>query len=168
MRKLLCILLLSALLASLFGCTQPADGYENPINFYYRRQEVSFGTTEGVLCPDIREAGNLDYISLLALYFRGPANSQLQRTFPEGTALKAIEIEGNHVLITLSDVFATLTELDLTIACACLTRTVCEMTGTQQLTIRTETSLLDGNKTIRMSLENVLLLDDSDIVINND
>ena len=168
MKKWICLFLILSLAFALFGCTQPTDGFENPISFYYRRQDVSFSDANGVISPDIREAGNMDYVSLLALYFRGPANSQLQRTFPQGTSLKTIQIEGNHVFITLSDAFSTLTELDLSIACACLTRTVCEMTGTQQLTVRTESSLLDGNKTIQMSLENVILLDDSDIVVDGD
>lgn len=168
MKKWICLFLILSLLLPLFGCAQPTDGFENPISFYYRRKDVSFSTTDGVISADIREAGNMDYISLLALYFRGPENSQLQRTFPEGTALKSIQIDGNHVFITLSDVFSTLTELDLSIACACLTRTVCEMTGTTQLTVRTENGLLDGNKTIQMSLKNVVLLDDSDLIIDND
>jgi len=58
--------------------------------------------------------------------------------------------------------------LDLTIACACLTATVCDMTGVQSVTIQTENRLLDGNKSITMTWENILLLDSNAAnLINN-
>ena len=67
-------------------------------------------------------------------------------------------------MIVLSDFFSALTGMDLTLACACLTLTACELTGAKGITVSTETTLLDGNRSVSMTVEEVLLLDICDTI----
>ena len=78
-----------------------------------------------------------------------------------------MELSENSALVILNDATARLTGLDLTIACACLTATVCDMTGVQMVTIKAETQLLDGNKSITMQRDHLLLLDSNTSDISN-
>ena len=161
MKRVFCILLL--VLLFLAGCDSQEEVFVDPVNFYYPKADVTYFSAEGVISREIREAEGhrQDYEYLLGLYLRGPESRELNHVFPQNAALIRLEISNNIATVILNDATARLTGLDLTIACACLTATVCDMTGVQTVTIRTDTQLLDGNKSITMNRDQVLLLDNS-------
>lgn len=160
MNRLICLMLLLVLL--LPGCRQQEE-YTEPVRFYFVRNQVTYFTSDGVITSEMREAQGHrnDFEYLLKIYLAGPENPELKRVFPKNIALVKLELNDGKALVVLSDAAARLTGLDLTIACACLTATVCELTGVISVTIRAETQLLDGQKSITMDRNHLLLLDSS-------
>ena len=168
MKRLLCLMLLFLLF--LPGCeAQEKEEFVEPVNFYYLKTDVTYFSAEGVIGCEIREAEGYqqDYEKLLKLFLRGPESGELKRVFPKNVELVRLELTETGATVVLSDTAARLTGLDLTIACTCLTATVCDMTGVETVTIRTKTQLLDGNKAITMSRDQILLLDDSQANISD-
>ncbi len=170
MRKLICLLLLVSMALPLWGCASQEPPIEYPVTFYYRRSSLTYGKADSVIAPETRDAGNHngDYTALIAMYLQGPADSALHRTFPGDVTVISLEVTGTSAAVQLSDEFSALSGLDLSIACACLTKTVCTMTGAERVSIYAENALLDGNKIISMTQNSLLLLDDSNIPIDPD
>ena len=168
MKRMICMILLIVLF--LPGCDSQEEVFTEPVNFYYMKADVTYFSAEGVITKEIREADNYrqNYEYLLGLYLQGPESRTLKQLFPQYVKLVGLQISEDHASITLSDIFAKLTGLELTIACACLTATVCDMIGVQTVTIQAETRLLDGNKSITMTWEDILLLDSNAANIIND
>lgn len=166
MKKLLCILLVLCMLP-LYGCAQPEVPIENPVFFYYRQKTVTYDDENGVIAKELRDAGaRLDDISyLLEQYLQGPESETLLRTFPRGSRV-SLRVQEDTAVIVVNRNFATLTGIDLSLACACLTLTVCELTGTEYALIQGQDALLDGNQSIHMSKNSILLLDSSNIAVD--
>ena len=158
MKKWLCLVLLLSLL--LCGCAKE-EPIENPVPFYYRAEEVTYFSERGVIDYEKREAGirGDDYTYLLNEYLLGPNDEDLDRTFPNGTVIRALTVEENRVKIVLSEAFAELTGVDLSIACACLTLTACQLTGTKSAEISVETLMLDGSPAVTMVYSQLVLED---------
>ena len=166
MKRWICFVLLAVLFLS--GCEAEVE-YEAPVNFYFVKAEVTYFTADGVIGTEVREAGDRrqDYEYLLKQYLIGPESSEVKRVFPKNVELVRLELNDDSAVVVLNDAVARLTSLDLTIACACLTATVCDMTGVHTVTIRAETQMLDGNKSITMNRNHILLLDSSIADIGN-
>lgn len=168
MKRLFCLMLL--VLLFLPGCqSQEEEEFVQPVNFYFPKADVTYFSAEGVISREVREADGYrqNYEYLLKMYLKGPESGELKRVFPKNVDLVRLELSETGATVVLSDAAARLTGLDLTVACACLTATVCDMTGVQTLTIRTKTQLLDGNKTITMSRDQILFLDNSEANISD-
>ena len=166
MKKLLCILLVLCMLP-LFGCAQPEDPIENPVFFYYRQKNLTYDNETSVIAKELRDAGARldDFSYLLEQYLQGPESETLLRTFPRGSRV-SFRVQEDTAVIVVNRNFATLTGIDLTLACACLTLTVCELTGTEHALIQGQDMLLDGNQSISMSRSSILLLDSSNIAVD--
>lgn len=167
MKKTLCMILVLIVLLSLPACGSSKEKIQDPVFFYYQQLEPDYGTDPSILRKEIREAAGhrQDYSYLLSLYFNGPEDFSLYSPFPRNTALKSFTLQDNSAFVNLNFSFSALTGLDLSIACACITLTVCEMTGANSVTIRAENALLDGNPQITMTPDSFLMLDDSNIAI---
>ena len=167
MKRLLCLVLFAVLF--LPGCEAKEEEFVQPVTFYFLKADVTYFSAEGVIAREVREADGhqQDYEYLLKMYLRGPESSEVKRVFPKNVELVRLELSDQGALVTLNDAAARLTGLDLTIACACLTATVCDMTGVQTVTIRTETQPLDGSKSITMNRNHILLLDSTAAPISN-
>lgn len=170
MKKWLCIFLALILCLPMLGCKPEPNDIEDPVNFYYRRSAdgIAYGQADGVIAPEIREAleHRDDPAYLINLYLRGPAGTGFNRTFPKGVELVKLTVEDGTAFVTVSDFFSTLAGMDLTLACACLTLTVCELTGAQKLTVSTPNTLLDGNRTVTMTPEDILFRDENNTVVD--
>lgn len=165
MKRVFCIFLSLFLLLPMASCALQDRDLQEPVSFYYRKKDPAH--SDAAISKELAEAAEHreDYDYLLSKYLKGPTSDVLQRTFPSGISVIDLEIDGTAAALVLSDFFSTLSGLDLTLACACLTLTVCELTGTEQLTIRTQTTLLDGSKAITMALKDIVLLDDCRVAI---
>lgn len=165
MKRTFCIVLAFLLLLPLVACSQQKADIQDPVNFYYRKKDPAHSDT--AISKELGEAQGHreDYSYLIGQYLKGPTDEVLQRTFPSGISVIELKIDGTTATLVLSDFFSTLSGLDLTLACACLTLTICELTGTEQLTVRTQSTLLDGNKSITMARKDIVLLDDCRVAI---
>ena len=161
MKKCLLLLLCFSLLLGLFGCSsqdpQPKSGFK----FYYPRVTPTFGTESGVITYELRDTGFSaeDYVTHLTLYFLGPQSEALKNPFPSGLSVISVNVGAKAVFVVLSDLFAELSGLELTTACACLTMTLSGLTGLETVQIRAQTQPLNGNNAITMRVSDLLFLD---------
>lgn len=165
MKRTVCILLFLALLLSLLGCAHQVDAPKEPAQFYYPRNidHFQYSVPDGVITYELREtAGYTDqYTYLLNLYLRGPVAQELRDPFPVGTSVLSLKLEPGSADLILTDSFAQLTGMDLTVACASLTLTVHGLTGVETLSITTENRKLEPDGVIVMDLDDILFMDNS-------
>ena len=133
-QRILCLILSISLL--LCGCDFFGERIKEPVTFHYL-----CGNYQEDLCCVIaseeREAsghlGDLSY--LLALYLMGPTNDEYQLPLPAGTQIVS-QIQDGHILLELPDTSQTLSDIEFSLACACLTLTCLEITNAEDVTIR--------------------------------
>ncbi len=170
MKKLSCIILALLLLPGLAGCSNSGDDIQDPVSFYYCKRDLDYGVDAGVISSELRDGQGhrQDYAYLLTAYLNGPESYELYSPFSRSTALKSFAIQNDTAYVQLSPSFGSLSGLDLTLACACITLTVLELADVQKVVISAANTVLDGNSQITMTRENLLLLDDSNIAIDPD
>lgn len=161
MKRFLSIILALSLLTGLAGCV--ADAPADPGNFYYRRVNPIYEGTDGIIAPEVRELEGLrgNMAAMLQAYLSGPVSSSLESPFPRATTLLDWSMERSELTITLSEDFAELTGIDLTIACACIARTFLELTDAVFVRIQANGATLNGSEYIVMSQSSLSLADDS-------
>jgi len=145
---------------SMFGCREKQQ-IDEPVAFYYRRSELLFEGASGVIAAQQRESAGheSDTEYLLQEYLSGPTDPLFSQTFPTGSRMVSFKITDKEAQITLSDHFADLTGMDLTIACACITLTIIDLTGVENVTLSAQSAMLDNQSFITMDKSCLLLLD---------
>ena len=162
MKKCLFLLFLIALLFCT-GCGKDENNYAAPVNFYYIHNEIPFGAESSVIVATKRESKGYenDYVYLVEQYLNGPTTYDCISPFPAGTMLEEMNWDQNRVQIVLSPHIATLSGPDLTVACACLTKTVTELTGISTVQIRTSNGLLNGSEVLSLTSDSFLYWDEA-------
>ena len=166
MKRSICILLFLSILFSMTGCRREQEKIQVPVNFYYPRQEATFGSADSLISPMVAEGADYadDFMGLLTAYLLGPKDDNWRSPFPAGTQILGFEENNGFIRLTMSRNFANLTGMDLTLACACLTLTVLDLTGGNSVRISVPGATLNGAEYIRMDRNCLNLLD----IINND
>ena len=162
MRKLICFFATIITVFSLFGCSVSPIEEGNSVVFYYIHNEIEYGTDSGVITPAVVNVNVKpdNYDALLTLYFNGPTNYECISPFAAGTTFVELGIANNKAQITLSPHMATLDNSTLTVALACLTRTIVEMTGVDTVQIRIQNSKIYGEESVTLSLNSFAYFDD--------
>ena len=133
MKRFISFLLILALLLS--GCAFAGEQFIEPVTFYYLKNhsdresyDAFFG--EGAIGSELREASGhrYDLNYLAALYLRGPTDPQLISSFPAGSKVLEIGFERSTLHITMNTIPSQLNDMDLSVACACLSKTFMELT----------------------------------------
>ncbi len=160
MKRLLIFLL--CILSVLYGCGASQPKLEDSITFYYPRSEYLFGQTDSVIASEIREAAGKkgDLAALLGEYLQGPQSSDLRSPFPADAKILQIQQEGSILQLTMNDRFSQLSGMELTMACACLTKTGLTLTNCQTVQIVIDGTLPDTQRIITMDAQTLLLMDD--------
>jgi len=160
MKRLISILFCICMFLPLFGCAQE-ETIQKPVTFYYRRSEVAYGESDGVIATEQRESlgHEGDILYLLSQYLSGPQSGKLAQTFPDDLVIVSLHYENNLAKIIFSYHLAELSGLDLTIACACVTKTVIELTGVEAVQMSAAGELLNEYQSITMDSDCLLLLD---------
>lgn len=156
MKRFLCMVMTTVLMLS--GCTGHGHRLKSPVTFYYLRSEYAYGSTQSVIGQEEREAsghrGDLRY--LIALYLMGPSDEDLRSPLPPGTNILSVAKADGIVTLTLSELPATMTDADFSLACACLTKTCLELTEADSVTI------VSGNRSVSMSPDKLMFIDSSE------
>jgi len=155
MKRFLCMLLIVALCLS--GCAIGQGRFQDPVTFYYLRDYSNADNrdtffSEGALGGETREAGDhrKDLNYLLSIYLQGPLDENLRSPFPRGCRPMDIRQEDGMLHLVLSPAITELSEMELTVACACLAKTCMELTDAD--TIQIEGSSLDGTVTVSRTI----------------
>ena len=132
------------MLLCLSGCSQPE---ESSYTFYYLRtaDTIQYGREDALIAPVTRSiAGQDSGLSyLLQLYLEGPSEEGYYSPIPKGTYLLSSLWEDDTLVLVLSREFSTLTNMDLTLAGACLTATCHDLTGAERIQVRSGDSIYD-------------------------
>ena len=144
-------LLLAALLA---GCSLPKHP-GNKVAFYYSRTEFAYGKENPVILSEKRDiAGHEDDLKyILSLYLMGPLDEELTPVFPVTTRQVGITQEGNTLTVHLTPIAKTLSEMEFSLACSCLTMTCMELTECAAVTI------ICGERSVTLTKPDLLLSD---------
>ena len=155
MKRLYLYILLLACLFCLHGCTEK----EEPVIFYYPQAEVSYHSDIGVIASETREAlsrdDSLGY--LLSFYLEGPIDPTLQLPVPEGTQVLRMMPYESGIALIMSQEFAQLEGIDLTVACTSISRTCFDLTDLQEITF----SVVTQKNVIRIVHRDSIVLTDT-------
>lgn len=147
------------ILGMISGCT-PKNDPDGSIRFYYCYSEYQYDDDSGVIAFEhYIPAESATDLQILNDYFRGPSSSEHHTPFPSGTDVVSLEVTQNKAIITASADLSALDGIDLTVACACITLTVQQLTGRSTVEIRSSESLLNNQKSVIMNTDDLLLTD---------
>lgn len=162
MKKLLSLALALCLLIGLCACS---SSLKEPVTFYYVRHpdHITYGAADGFISPEEREAsghtGDLSY--LLSLYLVGPLDETLLSPFPEGTRLENLVLHQDTIVVELSQELSSLSGVELSVACACISATCFSLTDAVEITVVSpETELHDG-VSMTLTRDSITLIDDA-------
>jgi len=154
MKRIFSMILVLCLFLS--GCGFLGERIREPVTFHYLCRTYPEELC-CVLVSEEREAsghvGDLSY--LLALYQIGPTSEELRSPLPSGTRIHS-EIQNDQILLTLSDDALTLSDLDYSLACACLTLTCLDITDADSVTVSC------GDRVRTMTQESLTLYDETE------
>lgn len=162
MKNVILIILVAAITLLAIGCAKTADVSASTVTFYYIHNEPAYGTESGVIAANTIEVNQYerDYNQLLATYFNGPTNYDCVSPFPAGITLEELYIDENKAQLVLSPHMATISGSDLTVALACLTRTVIEMTDVKTVQIRISGNQINGEDSVTFTLNSFSQFDE--------
>lgn len=165
MKRLFPILLAIILMFSLIACRSKEDVILQPVNYYYRNAQLTFGAENSLISAKVADAAafNGDTLAILNDYLNGPDDDRFDVTFPASTKLLQMNLTSGTAYLQMNDSLSRLTGIDLTIACACITKTTMELTGATAVCISTSNELLDGAASITMDESNLILFDNTNV-----
>jgi len=150
---LICILLLC-------GCNPSAPSFQQPVSFYCLSSE-ELAPNSSVFAVQTAEgaAFSNDAAAMLNAYFRIQGTEDTRSPFPYGLQTKEVTVSDNEVTLTVSRQLGSLEGIDLTLACACITLTLCEYLNVHSVTIFAENTTLGGKASITMTKDSLFLRD---------
>ena len=171
MKRLIPLLLAFLLLT---GCAFSGNKLKDPVTFYYLRNATDSTAyddffAKGVISSEEREASghgdDLEY--LLTVYFRGPLDQGLISPFPLGCRILEMQKAENELTLLLNPILSEKSDLDVTLACACLAKTCLDLADVD--TVRIEARNLEDKLlfTRTFTRDNMLLQDDYNQPVNN-
>lgn len=161
MKKIISISLALLLLLSLWGCGNSHDSIAVPAEFYYRNATASYNSDSAVICGETRESSGHDLTDIVNIYLQGPITPNCLSPFPAGVTVVSVDQRDDRLYIVLSSPFDTLSGIDLTLACACLSKTMMELTQCNAVEISVPNASLNGKSSIIIDEQSLLLLDSS-------
>jgi spore germination protein GerM len=165
MKKSFILLLCIVLIFSLCACRQKHTDFQEPVNFYYCADEVSYNTSDAVIGMQVHEGVDFyaDSEKMLKSYLRGPKSNDYTSLIPTGTALISYDVIGDVCYLKFSDEFAKLSGIRLSAACSCIVLTLNDYSGVETVSFSTQTQQLDNKDELVISASDIILLDDEGI-----
>lgn len=160
MKRCNIILIVTVILFNLglMGCSN--QEIKNPVNFYYVRNEYTYGSSDSVIIAEIHEfADPSNLAGLVSHYLKGPQSSEHASLFPIGTKLVSAKHNENSVSIVLTDQIVRLTDASLTLACTCLAKTIMDYTGIETVNVYADGTLISGKTMLTIREDDIILID---------
>ena len=160
MRQFLSFVCVVAALFCLFGCTNQAENFKDPVDVFYCTSPIKYNSLEGVFARERRDfagwSGNLQ--GFLNEYVTGPKSNGLTSPFPLGALILTLEQEETAISLLLNIHFSRLSPNELTLACACLSLTLFQLTNAESVSFQIDGASED-RAIITMTRENLSLMD---------
>lgn len=161
MKRLLCILCCIVLLPIFGGCRDREEEILEPANFYYLKENITYNSAYGVICPEIRESADLhkDLTMFIKLYLKGPESSEFEAAIPGDVSLVTCAVINETVTLTFSENFSKLSGAKLSAACTALLLSVHDFIGAESIRVSAKNSLLDEKEDIYLTMDDIVLID---------
>ena len=154
-KKLIAFVLVLPLL--LCGCVTQNNSTE--LTFYYVSHKQPYYEKNGVIGTEVKPVSidPLNHKDIFELYLSGPKSKDLTLPFPKETKIVKFSIEQDVVNIVLDNSFATLSGVELSLACACISLTANSITGYTKVNISAQSALLDGIQSISIDTNSLII-----------
>lgn len=163
MRQIICIIITLSLLCFPACSNQSNRTINSAVNFYYCSDPIGFNADDGVIKAETRQIQLQDLSTelsvLINVYFDGPLSSKLRSPFPDDVTLRSFSLNNGVLQVILSIQISQLEGYDLTLACACLTKTLLELIPAEAVEIRAEGGKMGDSISVSMSNSTLLLID---------
>lgn len=160
-KRLTAVLILLALLIGLMaGCAFIAST-KDPLMLYYRRAEIAFEENGLIGSENADFSLERSAEPLADRYFDGPRKDGLVSPFPKGTELVSASVSNGVLSLELTDAFANLSGVDLSLALSCISMTFSQLEGVEAVELSTEHLPIGGQAKIRLDRDQILLEDNS-------
>ena len=148
-----------SILLLLSSCSH-STAYEKPVTFYYCSAVFQYESGDSAIIAETREGADRSTLEeIMQLYLAGPDSQDLVSPFPSGLRLISYHQEDETLYLLFSEELSQLTNLSLSMACGCITMTCLTLTDATRITIEADDSLLDGQKSITMGRDSLILSD---------
>ena len=164
MKRFICLLIIAATLFLFCSCnTSENSQFSKSVNFYYCNESISFNSANGVISSETREAeGYTDSLEqLLSLYIQGPVTPSFVSPFPHNLQVESISEDSHQLNLVLNSTFSELTGIEMTIAYACLVKTIQELTETDSVCISYTNTDIGKRQTITLDSKKFLFFDNT-------
>ena len=161
MKRILSVLLI-LMTVSLAGCADQQDvNLPKTLKFYYCNTDISYNEPDGLISAEIRERqGNANTMeAIVTEYLKGPSNDKYYSPFPDGTALTELNMGDDVLYITLNKNFSDLTGIDLTLACACMAKTMREIADVDTIVIDVANGIYGKNLKVTIEKDGLITAD---------
>ena len=161
MKKALAMLLIRAMLLAGAGCSRKSTPPQQPIHFYYPVWNVVYDGQTELIQLEVRDSAEYldDVESLLNIYLQGPVDEALRSPFPKKVTVSRYSATTNTAIVELSSNFASLSGIDLTLACACIASTLFDLTQLERVQISATDAQLDGMDSITLERDDLHMID---------
>lgn len=161
-KRILSFFLLAAFLLSLCGCGGKNVSYSNPIDFYFLDAEEQFGAQTGALAQETVDllTNDVQIQQILDRYLKGPTEDGLRSPFPAGLKAEVESLQDGELDIRLSSEFDALSGVSLTLAAACLTMTLTQISGVDSVMLETGSGVLSQQANEAYSARRFLFYDE--------
>ena len=162
MKRILLIIAAVLMFLAIGGCGNESIEYVRPVHAYYCTQQISYNSANGVFAAEQREfSGYEDRIKdFLNEYLRGPQDTSLRSPFPLGAFIIDYAQQNDTIRLHLNVHFSRLAPNELTVACACLSKTLFELTDAKTVHIQVDGDS-QSNSQITMTVDNIFYADDA-------
>nr|WP_325302411.1 GerMN domain-containing protein [uncultured Oscillibacter sp.] len=170
MKKKIGLLLLVPLLLLPAGCRreEPArtayDLYFQEADLTYSAGESPFRTETVYLYDAETDAAPRLAEALISELLKGPADETLKSTFPAGTTLLSLEIEGDRARVDLSPSYESLSGVALTLADSAIAMTLSQVPEVSSVQITVRGRELAYREQPVLNLRDILLTPEEDVI----
>ena len=138
------------------GCAPRPEEPEGGYCVYYSALSDRFAPLP-LDCEPFEGSGGDPIPALVDALLSPPETQGLASPFPEGVRLLSWEVEEGRLHLDLSEQYGGLSGVDLTVADACLTLTLCQVEGVESVYVTVEGSEIPYRPIQRLTLNDVLL-----------
>lgn len=161
MKRFTLILLTILLSVGSLGCQKDDVQLQKPAKFYYRNEEVNYGTEDGLIAYELQETSHIgaDLYQLILQYQKGPVSESLVNPLSQDINITAVENYGGVITVSTDTSFHQLSGIDRSVACACISMTLLDYTEAKYIKFYIVDDFLGEKESLIFSRKDMQLLD---------
>ena len=144
------------------GCAPRPEEPEGGYCVYYTALSDRFAPLP-LDCEPFEGSGGDPIPALVDALLSPPETQGLTSPFPEGVRLLSWEVEEGRLHLDLSEQYGGLSGVDLTVADACLTLTLCQVEGVESVYVTVEGREIPYRRVQQLGPDGLLLTDGTDV-----